>query len=116
MRSRCVRLLGGLMLWRHRTPGWPLLTVALLLFATAFLRPASLRFVYRPWMMFALFLGSIASRVMLTLAFFLVVTPIGLLQRLFGKRALDFSFQSDQTTYWKTRGGAPVPEEYERQF
>jgi hypothetical protein len=108
--------LGGFMLWRHRSAGWPLLALAFLLFVTAILAPSLLRFVYRPWMILALLLGGIASRVILTLAFFLVVTPIGLLQRLCGKRALEFGFDPGQTSYWKTRTGAPVREEYERQF
>jgi carbamoyltransferase len=108
--------LGGFMLWRNRTAGWPVPSLAFLLLATAIVAPASLRFVYRPWMMLALLLGSIASRIILTLAFFLVVTPIGLLQRLFGKRALEFGFYPGQTTYWRMRSGAPVSEEYERQF
>jgi hypothetical protein len=108
--------LGALMLWRHRTAGWPLLSLALLLLVLSILAPSSLRFVYRPWMMLALLLGSIASKILLTLAFFLVVTPIGLLQRLFGKRAFESGFLPDQVTYWKERVAATVPEEYERQF
>jgi hypothetical protein len=108
--------LGGFMLWRHRTAGWPLLSLALLLLATAIVAPASLRFVYRPWMMLALMLGSIASRVVLTLAFFFVLTPVGLLQWLFGKRALEFDLVRGDASYWKTRARAPVSEEYERQF
>jgi len=108
--------LGGFMLWRHRSAGWPLLVLAFLLLVTAILAPSLLRFVYRPWMILALLLGSIASRIILTFAFFLVVTPIGLLQRLCGKRALEFGFHPGQTSYWKTRTGVPVREEYERQF
>ncbi|MEY2576845.1 MAG: carbamoyltransferase [Verrucomicrobiota bacterium] len=107
-------LLGGFMLWRHRIAGWPLLVLAFLLLAAAIVAPASLRFVYRPWMMLALLLGSIASRIILTLAFFLVVTPIGLLQHLFGKRALEFRFKSGETTYWRRRPAEPV--DYEKQF
>jgi carbamoyltransferase len=109
-------LLGSLMLWRHRTAGWPFLSLAFLLLATGIIAPASLRFIYRPWMMLALLLGSIASRIILTLAFFLVVTPVGLLQRLFGKRALELGFHPAQTSYWKARVGVAVSEEYERQF
>ncbi|HSP46385.1 MAG TPA: SxtJ family membrane protein, partial [Chthoniobacterales bacterium] len=108
--------LGGLMLWRQRTAGWPLLSLAALLLALSLLAPGLLRFVHRPWMMLALFVGSIASKIILTLAFFLVVTPIGLLQRLFGKTTLDFVFRSSQTTYWKARGGTVDRQQYERQF
>ncbi len=108
--------LGSFMLWRHRTAGGPLLFLALLLLAAAIAAPGSLRFVYRPWMMLALLLGSIASRIILTLAFFLVVTPIGLLQRLFGKRGLELDLRPGQTTYWKARAGVAVSGDYERQF
>lgn len=104
------------MLWRHRAAGWPLLSLALVLLVAAIVTPASLRFVYRPWMMLALLLGSIASQIILTLAFLLVVTPIGLLQRLCGKRALEFGLQPGQTSYWKTHAGIAACEEYERQF
>jgi hypothetical protein len=67
-------------------------------------------------MMLALFMGNIASRIILTLAFFLVVTPIGLLQRLFGKPALELGFHPRQSSYWKPRVSTPVSEDYERQF
>jgi hypothetical protein len=108
--------LGSLMLWRHRTAGWPLLSLAVLLLALSLVAPGLLRFLYRPWMMLALFLGSIASKIILTLAFFLVVTPIGLLQWLLGKPTLEFGFRSGQRTYWKTRDRTGDREEYETQF
>jgi len=108
--------LGAFMLWRHRTAGWPLLSLALLLLAAAILAPSLLRFVYRPWMILALLLGSVASRIMLTFAFFLVVTPIGLLQRLCGKSALEFSLRPDQTSYWQPRTAHRVPADDEKQF
>ncbi|PYI94623.1 MAG: hypothetical protein DME97_01210 [Verrucomicrobia bacterium] len=107
-------LLGSFMLWGHRTAGWPLLSLAFLLLIISILVPASLRFVYRPWMMLALLLGSIASRVLLTLAFFVVITPIGLLQRFCGKRALEFGFKSSETNYWQRRTAGPS--DYEKQF
>jgi carbamoyltransferase len=108
--------LGAFMLWRHRTAGWPLLSLALLLLAAAILAPSLLRFVYRPWMILAILLGSVASRIMLAFAFFLVVTPIGLLQRLCGKSALEFSLRPDQTSYWQPRTTRRVPADYEKQF
>jgi carbamoyltransferase len=108
--------LGSIMLWRHRSAYWLMLSLGFLLLATGIVAPAPLRFVYRPWMMLALFMGNIASRIILTLAFFLVVTPIGLLQRLFGKPALELGFHPRQSSYWKPRVSTPVSEDYERQF
>jgi carbamoyltransferase len=108
--------LGGLMLWRHRTAGWPLLALAALLLALAIFAPGQLRVVYRAWMALAFVLGWLMSRILLTLVFFLVVTPIGLVQRFCGKRALELRFQTGETSYWKTHVGAPPSQEYERQF
>jgi hypothetical protein len=59
-------------------------------------------------------LGGIASRIALTIAFLLVVIPVGLLQRLFGKPALEFRFKSGEITSWRRRPAEPV--DYERQF
>ncbi len=111
-----VFLLGLLFLARHRVAGWPSLSLAALLLITAAWVPALLRFVYVPWMILALLLGWLVTRLLLTLAFFLVVTPIGLLQRLCGKRALEFCFRSDETSYWQTRSARPASGDYEKQF
>jgi hypothetical protein len=108
--------LGGIMLWRRCAFGWPLLSLAFLMLATVLLKPKSLRFVYRSWMMLALLLGSVASRILLTFAFFLVLTPLGLVQRLLGKRLLDLRFKSDATSYWQARSGHPASVDYEKQF
>jgi hypothetical protein len=61
-------------------------------------------------------LGSISSRILLTIVFFLVVTPIGWLQRLCGKRPLDFGFNPDEASYWRPRTKSAVPADYENQF
>jgi hypothetical protein len=108
--------LGALFTWRHRLAGWPLISLGVLFLLASIFGPPLLRFVHRPWMMLARFLGTITSSILLTLVFFLIVTPLGLLQRLFGKSALEFGFHQDRSSYWKARVGGPASEEYERQF
>jgi hypothetical protein len=104
------------MLWRRQPVAWGFFLIGLVLNAAGMFAPPALRFVYAFWMMLALFLGWIMSRVLLTFVFFLVVTPIGVLQRLCGKRAIEFGFKSEETTYWQSRTTPPVPSDYERQF
>ena len=107
-------VLGKLLQLGHRPGGGPLLPIGgLLLLAGAF-APSILRYVYRPWMVVTLALGWFVTRVILTLVFFLVVTPIGLLQRLCGKRPLEYRFKSDEPTYWQRRTAGPS--DYEKQF
>jgi carbamoyltransferase len=109
-------LLGALFTWRHRMAGRPLTSLALLFLLASIFGPSLLRYVYRPWMALARFLGAITSSILLTLVFFLIVTPLGLLQRLFGKRPLDLRFKGREPSYWQARSGPPVAADYEKQF
>ena len=112
-----ILFLGSVLLWRHHNAGWLVISIGpVLLLAAAFV-PMMLQWVHGPWMILSFLLGWIVSGILLTLVFFLVVTPIGLLQRLFGKNAIDAGFKADAPGYWQTRKkAAPMPEEYERQF
>jgi NADH:ubiquinone oxidoreductase subunit 5 (subunit L)/multisubunit Na+/H+ antiporter MnhA subunit len=78
--------------WRRGAPQWVLVTlvaiVAALLLGAA-IAPSLLRPVYRGWMRVGEALGWINTRIILTLVFFLVVTPIGVLMRLFGRSPME---------------------------
>jgi hypothetical protein len=65
-------------------------------------------------MTFAFALGWLMTRFILTIVFCIIVTPIGLLQRLCGKRPLEYGFKSDEPTYWQRRTAGPG--DYEKQF
>ncbi|HMB93369.1 MAG TPA: SxtJ family membrane protein [Rhodothermales bacterium] len=62
--------------------------------------PVLLRPLYRVWMALAIVLGFVMTRVLLTLVFFLLITPIGLVRRLFGKDPLRQKPDADATSYW----------------
>ena len=51
------------------------------------------------WFKFGILLGKIISPVIMGIIFFLVVTPIGILMRLFKKDVLNLSF-NDNKSYW----------------
>jgi len=96
--------------------GRPLTALALLFLLVSIFGPSLLRFVHRPWMILARFLGAITSGILLTVFFFLIVTPLGLLQRLFGKQPLDLRFKDNEPSYWRARSGNPAAADYEKQF
>ena len=108
--------LAALLQFRHRGASRPFASIAVLLVLLSAVAPAWLRFIYRPWMFLARLLGSITSTILLTIVFFLVVTPTGLLQRLFGKRPFDLRFNTGETTYWQPRSKHAATVDYERQF
>ena len=56
------------------------------------------------WFKFGIFLGKIISPLVMAIIFFLVVTPIGLLMRFFGKDVLNLKFNNDKS-YWVEKKG-----------
>ena len=77
------------------------LTIIFLFFALV--RPKWLSFIYQPWMILAFAIGWIVSRLLLILIFYIVLTPIGILGRIFGKRWMDKKFDKNLKTYWITK-------------
>lgn len=62
--------------------------------------PASLKRTHWLWMGLALILGECVSRLILLIVFYLVVVPIGLVAKLFGKRFMDIHVDTGQSSYW----------------
>tara|TARA_B100000424_G_C22885544_1_gene471164 strand:+ start:815 stop:1201 length:387 start_codon:yes stop_codon:yes gene_type:complete len=56
------------------------------------------------WFRFGVLLGKIISPLIMGIIFFLVVTPIGLIMKLFGKDLLNLKYNKDQS-YWIERKG-----------
>ena len=69
------------------------------------------------WMSFAVVMGWFMTRVILIFLFVLVLTPIGLLSKAFGKVFLDTGFDLSSKSYWLKRDpSAAGKNDYERQF
>ena len=108
---------GAISWWRgHELPPRVLWTLAALLMVPGAVAPAILGPVHRVWMAFATVLGHVNTRIILTVLFYLVMTPVGLIMRLF-RDPLDRSLRDRSTTQWIKRESQPVdPGRYERQF
>lgn len=95
-----LSLLGGWFWWRG-SPAAPWFFGAAALFAaTSTVMPGVLGPVERAWMRLAWILSAIMTRVILTLSFFLVITPFGWFLRLIGKDLLDLERDPDRASYW----------------
>lgn len=89
-----------------------------LLFALlAFIVPTSLKTFYLLWMALAFILGFIMTRVILTVLFYIILTPTGLFLRLTGKDLLKLKVNGGEVSYWEKRSGAKkTKSDYEKQF
>ena len=103
--------------WRN---GWELKTFAqilgglgLTLIVLGAVVPVILRPVYKVWMALAFAMGFVMTRVILTLAFFLTITPIGFILRALGKDPLAKRPDPDVDSYWVLRD-EPAPSTKER--
>jgi predicted membrane metal-binding protein len=56
------------------------------------------------WFKFGILLGKIVSPIIMGAIFFVVVTPIGILMRLFGKDVLNLKY-NDNKSYWIEKTG-----------
>ncbi|HUQ68831.1 MAG TPA: SxtJ family membrane protein, partial [Planctomycetaceae bacterium] len=84
--------------------------------AVGLLRPAWIRPVYIGWMLAVFPIGWVVSHVVLAIAYFGVVTPIGWLLRWRGYDPLDRRFDATASSYWKPRPPSPDVQRYFRQF
>lgn len=110
--------LGGWFLYRQKGI-WPyLLTPGALLVLFGAFAPRLLKQVYLAWMALAFTLGLIVTTVLLSVFYFVMITPLGLLARAFGKDFLSRRLDRQAASYWiaRQRPAARNPSDYERQF
>lgn len=113
-----LALLGGFLYWRHKETA-PYICWAgggTSLFLTFVLPSLWLKF-FRLWMKFAEGLSWVMTRVILSTFFFLMLTPVGLVMRLLGKRPLDVKFRDGKPTYWVDKPeGEYTIDRYRKQY
>lgn len=90
--------------WQGQVPGWISLAasaVAIVAVVVAALRPVWFRGFYRGGMTVSFHFGQAVGRVLLTILFFVLVTPMGLLLRLGGKDLLQLKREPGKTSFWQ---------------
>ncbi len=102
------------LLRRHPLPVWPWIVGGVLIIA-ALAWPSALRPLYRPWVRLGLVLGWINSRIILTILFFLVIVPMGLIMRALGRDPVSRKLDPDASTY-RVPSRARSRESMERPF
>ena len=73
--------------------------------------PKQLQPVYLAWLKIAHLLGRIITTLILGLAYYLVITPSGLIKRLFGGRPIPIKPNKKASSYWVTRPEPAQPRE-----
>ena len=77
---------------------WSLI-ISFIFFVLALINSKILTPLNKAWMKFGLILGKIVSPLVMGVIFFFVVTPTGIIMRLFGKDLLNLK-KNNKNTYW----------------
>jgi hypothetical protein len=109
-------IVAAIRVWRR---GFDAIAITFCVVAAAFalfalVAPSALAPIRRVWMRFAEILGWINTRILLILIFYLVVTPLGLVMRLFRRPPLDMARRD---SYWtEPPRNSYGDRHYEKQF
>ena len=110
-------IISGFLFWKEKESFQIFLAIGITLFLTAIAISAVLKPVYWIWMIFAVILGWFMTRLILSLLFYVIFTPIGLTLRFFGKQFLELRWDKSKESYWNFRTNEHLQNEnYENQF
>ena len=91
--------------------------IGLILMLFGLVLPNMLKTINKIWMTFAIILGWFMSRVILIILFYLIITPIGFLSKIFRSDPLNRKWDSSVSSYWEDREKQLSEQiDYERQF
>lgn len=106
-----------IMLLKHKNGFFWIYAIAILFFLTGIFYSRSLKPFYIAWMNLAFALGWINTRLLLCIIFYLVLTPTGLILKLFKKKdLLDNRIDINKTSYWEKKDSVPGIADFEKQF
>ncbi len=82
------------------------------LLGTGFLiLPGILRPVYDKWLQIAHFMGKSITVIMLTMVYYLVITPFALMKKIFGGSPIPLKPDKSVSSYWVSRSELAQPKE-----
>ena len=79
------------------------LVIAIIFLVIAFAKPIIFKPLNNAWIKLGEILGKIIAPIVMLIVFFAVVTPIGLLLKIFGKDILGLKFSKKIKSYWILR-------------
>ena len=107
-------VLAGILWWRqHETPMIVTAGLGALLYVSGALIPAYLGPVHRGWMRMALVISRVTTPVFMSIVYFLVLTPTGVIMRAVGRKPLSHSL--NEGSFWHSTEGRP-DSDLSRQF
>jgi len=110
-------IIAGILLFKERESYELMILLGIAFISLGLGMPIILKPFYSIWMYFAVVMGWFMTRLILGLLFYIIVSPIGLISRLFGKRFLELRNNLLISSYWKYKNNQRTSkEDFEKQF
>ena len=111
-----ILTVGVILFWKNNSVNSILFIIGFILLGVGLVIPMILKPIYFVWMVFASILGWFMTRLILSLLYYVVVTPMGLVFRIFGKQFLELKWDQSKPSYWNYRSNDFQKKRYEKQF
>ena len=109
-------IISGLLIYYDNDAYQLIAIIASIFISLGFIFPVLLKPIYFVWMTFAAILGWIMTRFILSIVFYFILTPIGLLTRMLGEDFLALK-KLPSDSYWNQRDSSKeLSQNYEKQF
>ena len=109
-------IIGGVLFYKENFLFVYFLSIGSMLIGLGGIAPAVLIPIYKIWMIFAVIIGWIMTRVILSVLFYLIISVIGIFTRFLGKDFLNLKSKNCDS-YWNIRNKEyELNQDYEKQF
>jgi len=110
-------LIAGLLLWREKASYFYFIIAGIAFLLSGFACQTVLKPFQKVWMTISILMGWFMTRLILIVLFYAILTPVGLIARLCGKKFIDRTFDKNIKSYWilKTAEKRDISS-YEQQF
>ena len=95
-----LAIIGGLLFWRERPAAPYFIGLAAFFLVTGLAVPIVLLPIEKAWMALAKVLSIVVTYILLTVTFFVMITPLALLLKLIRKDLLSLKLTSNPESYW----------------
>lgn len=107
-------VLAGILFWREKeTAMRVMIGLGSTLYVVGAIIPGYLGPVYRGWMKMALLISKVTTPIFMSIVYFLVLTPTGIVMRILGRKPMEHPMQDD--SFWHSTEGRPASD-LTRQF
>ena len=110
-------IIAGVLFYQEKESFEIFIWLSVVIVSLGLMLPIILKPFYLIWMTFAIILGWFMTRFILSILFYVIISPIGLFLRLFGKDILGLHYDRSKQSYWNYRDSVEGNNQnYEKQF